>query len=67
MLRISPVVSLAIPPNLKARSGPCHGQIDDACFINNRFDSIGIALFIQCHGTSIGVEGKLLMVKAVII
>ncbi len=67
MLRISPVVGCAILPNLKAWSGPRHGQIDDACLIYNRLDSIGIALFIQSHGTSVGVEGKLLRVKAVII
>ena len=67
MLRISPIIALAILPNMEPWSSLCHSHVDDARFICNRLNSVSVASFVQCDSTSVSVERELLIIKAVVI
>ena len=67
MLWISPKVSLAILPNLESWSGPRDDDIHNARIVHNRFNSIGIPLFIERNSTSICIERELLIIESVVI
>ena len=58
VVRIRTKIACAVFANLEARRRLCHGDIDNALFVDNRLDSVRISLLIDGNGTAICVKGQ---------
>lgn len=61
--RISAEEGLPILAGLKTRGGPGHGQVDNALFVDDRFDSKRVTGIIQGEGAAVGMEGEFVGVE----
>lgn len=63
LCRISAEEGLPILARLEPWSGSCHGQVDNALFADDGFDSIRVTGIIQGEGAAVGMEGEFIGVE----
>ena len=67
ILRIRAEIALAIFPNVKAWSCSRYSEIYNTGFIRDRLDQVRRSVFVESNSATIGVEGKLLVVKTIVV